>query len=683
VGSRGPSPYVPARGTWDHIGVAPENDWGTSTPVVASKGDPGSYVDDAQTFMNILHEMARVDSRNYKLTENRAQAWGLKGWGNQARRLGGKSSKQKKETPIAQRYQQSQALWVEKGVQSGVGQPSQMRKTLTGPLITIYKKFLRENHSIKNVKSLESLIVRRKPQRIDAKSGAAAPFKQMSDSTVKLLGEMMDEKTGYGSGLYGDPKRTSVGKGYTTKAQMRKYAKKFGTAAERANVMSMTTSELQAINVRTNSHFGHLFKALDKQTGASKPRATRGLAKLTQYRGSMPTVPTVNVPLEGHEQEVITIHDTPIAMPSLDTQQSDAGVTLQKTAASRTKNPPQKKFDQAAYLNSFFRKHYANIKPQKAVGLEQRKILVEARSHTKNPKLTWNELAMSKRDVQTGLAKHVLALNYLAPGYKMRPAPSREKAKRGGHSLEPVPQIRPRLAGSSRPERGDEKEQEPVRTSFELKREMFSAAPTIHEQRRSLVAQPSAVALTEHTSYTHLIEGDLAPVGRVHLVSLGPSTGDQHHQHFLTQMDADANMGAQNLRERSRRGPFRQSSGRSRVMNRSAHVAYRRRGHAIEITVRRGITDGEMETLIGKLSAHRMSTSKTDLYIITSSRKKFGALSRIDMEKLRDKIYRELGKRPTIGLLMQDVHGKGVLHKGYSHSMNFVEDNKALARLTV
>ena len=137
-------------------------------------------------------------------------------------------------------------------------------------------------------------------------------------------------------------------------------------------------------------------------------------------------------------------------------------------------------------------------------------------------------------------------------------------------------------------------------------------------------------------------------------------------------------MGAQNLRERSRRGPFRTSTGRSRVMDRTAHVAYRRRGHAMEITVRRGITDSEMETLIGKLSAHRIASQRADLYLISGSRKKMGDLDRIDMEKLRTKIYAELQKRPTIGLLVQDVHTKGLLHKGYSHSMTFKENNRKM-----
>ena len=88
-----------------------------------------------------------------------------------------------------------------------------------------------------------------------------------------------------------------------------------------------------------------------------------------------------------------------------------------------------------------------------------------------------------------------------------------------------------------------------------------------------------------------------------------------------------------------------------------------------------------METLIGKLSAHRIASQRADLYLISGSRKKLGDLDRIDMEKLRDKIYQELDKRATIGLLLQDVYTKGLLHKGYSHSMSFKENNKMMQGL--
>ena len=173
-----------------------------------------------------------------------------------------------------------------------------------------------------------------------------------------------------------------------------------------------------------------------------------------------------------------------------------------------------------------------------------------------------------------------------------------------------------------------------------------------------------------HTSYTHLIEGDLAPVGRVHLVRLGPDVGDERERHILTQMDADSNMGARHLEQRSRRGPFkRQPYGRSRVMDASAHVKYRRRGRAFEITVKRGITDYELDTLIAKLSAHRLATHGSFLFLIKGgSKKKLGNIDRINMEKLRRKIDDCLSKYKVIGLLLQDTAEPGVLHRGYSHS---------------
>jgi hypothetical protein len=168
-----------------------------------------------------------------------------------------------------------------------------------------------------------------------------------------------------------------------------------------------------------------------------------------------------------------------------------------------------------------------------------------------------------------------------------------------------------------------------------------------------------------NTSYTHLIEGDLAPVGRVHLVKMGDAVGDQRENHIMSQMDADSNMGAQLLREQSKRGPFKRSSGRSRVMDRSAHVSYRRRLGAIEITITRGITDHELDTLISKMGAHRLSTHGAFLYILKGNSKKLVArLDKVNLETFRNKIRDCLDKYPRMGLLIQDTYEKGALHKG-------------------
>ena len=174
---------------------------------------------------------------------------------------------------------------------------------------------------------------------------------------------------------------------------------------------------------------------------------------------------------------------------------------------------------------------------------------------------------------------------------------------------------------------------------------------------------------TQHTSYNHLITGDLAPIGRVHLVGLGPDVGDEQDAHILTQLDADANMGAKKLLAR-RKGPFKASRGPSRIMDRSAHVMYRRRGHTIEITIRRGITDKEFDILIGKLKAHRMGAMSSVLYIILRQKKKLGHIDKIDYEKLRMKISNELEKKATIGLLLVDTKGKGPLQVGDYHTFD-------------
>ena len=209
----------------------------------------------------------------------------------------------------------------------------------------------------------------------------------------------------------------------------------------------------------------------------------------------------------------------------------------------------------------------------------------------------------------------------------------------------------------------------------------LAARPLVnqHHRRTHMSAEAAYPGVEAHTSYTHLIKGDLAPVGRVHLVKMGNLVGDQRDHHILAEMDADANMGAKTLREQSRRGPFKASSGRSRVLDRSAHVSYRRRGKALEITIRRGVTEYELDTLIGKLGAHRVGSHNAFLYIIKgNSKKKIGVLDRIDLTKLRDKIEECLITFRVVGLLLQDTHERSVLHKAYSHGMEMKDNYRNL-----
>jgi len=108
--------------------------------------------------------------------------------------------------------------------------------------------------------------------------------------------------------------------------------------------------------------------------------------------------------------------------------------------------------------------------------------------------------------------------------------------------------------------------------------------------------------------------------------------------------------------------------GRSRVLDRSAHVTYRRRGRALEITIRRGIGQYEMSTLIGKLNAHRIGTHGCIVFMIAGKRRKLGFLDRVDLEKLRNMIHEKLLKKAKIGLLLQDTKKAGILHRGFAHN---------------
>jgi hypothetical protein len=222
---------------------------------------------------------------------------------------------------------------------------------------------------------------------------------------------------------------------------------------------------------------------------------------------------------------------------------------------------------------------------------------------------------------------------------------------------------------------GYERNPRVVKRELQVLREMGRRPPSRQQQQTSLAVETPYQGAETNTSYTHLIEGDFRQVGRVHLVRIGDQAGDTRDSHLLTEMDADANMGAKKLREQSRRGPFKSSTGRSRVMDRSAHVAYRRRLRALEITISRGVTMHEMDTLIGKLGAHRLATHGSFLFMIKgNSRKKLGALDRIDLRKLRDQIEECLDKYRVCGLLVQDTQERGTMHKGYSHGMEMKEN---------
>ena len=183
-----------------------------------------------------------------------------------------------------------------------------------------------------------------------------------------------------------------------------------------------------------------------------------------------------------------------------------------------------------------------------------------------------------------------------------------------------------------------------------------------HLQRTHVYAQPSA-SMWNSTGYTATTTGDLLPpsMGRMHVVHMGATSNKNH---FMTQLDADANMGA----KARKRGTFKARRGPSMVMSRSTNTSIRKRGPSIEMTVRRGATEYEMESLIGKLTAHMLSTKITWVYLLHGGRKrKVGRLSTIDLQRLKARVVKLLMEHREVGILLVDEGNKGKMHRPGVH----------------
>ena len=123
------------------------------------------------------------------------------------------------------------------------------------------------------------------------------------------------------------------------------------------------------------------------------------------------------------------------------------------------------------------------------------------------------------------------------------------------------------------------------------------------------------------------------------------------------------------IRERSRRGPFRDQKGPSTVMDSSAHITYRKRAGVFEITIRRGVSDVELQQLLSKLSMHRLSIQGSNVTVIKGSKKyRLGSLSRLDLRKILKMIEECLRKYGVVGLeITERTAGAGALYKPIVH----------------
>jgi hypothetical protein len=171
----------------------------------------------------------------------------------------------------------------------------------------------------------------------------------------------------------------------------------------------------------------------------------------------------------------------------------------------------------------------------------------------------------------------------------------------------------------------------------------------------------------------HLLQTDnnVQPVmGRVHMVKPDAGFSDKH---FMFDVDGDINEGQRSVVERSKKGPFRDQDGRSTVMDRSAHIVYRKRDGIFEVTVRRGVLDGELQQMISKLSMHRMHQGGSRVTIIKGGRRyRLGLLTDLDLDHLIDLVAECVTQYGNCGLeIVEQRAGSGPLYHGNLHKAEF------------
>jgi hypothetical protein len=173
----------------------------------------------------------------------------------------------------------------------------------------------------------------------------------------------------------------------------------------------------------------------------------------------------------------------------------------------------------------------------------------------------------------------------------------------------------------------------------------------------------------------HLLQTDndvQAVMGAVHMVRPGAHYGDKH---FMHDMDGDINQGQRIMVEKSRKGPFREQSGRSTVMDSSAHVVYRKRAGAFEITVRRGAIQQEFQQLLNKLQMHRLSAFGSYVTIIKGNKRyRLGKLSDVSLRQLQELIEECIDQYGTCGIEVTESGGQagsGGIYHGSMHKSRF------------
>ena len=211
----------------------------------------------------------------------------------------------------------------------------------------------------------------------------------------------------------------------------------------------------------------------------------------------------------------------------------------------------------------------------------------------------------------------------------------------------------------------------------EQKIEEFYAPSTVRPHRFQMRADVVAPADYD-TGFVHLLQTDnnVQPLmGAVHMVAPSANFSDKH---FMLDVDGDINEGQRAVLERARRGPFGDQVGRSTIMDRSAHVQYRKRTGVFEITVRRGVHQNEMQMLLSKLRMHRMSIGGSHVTIVKGNKRyRLGLLSSLDLDYLVKLVDECIGTYGNCGLeIVENVAGTGALYKKHVHSARFKSQSR-------
>ena len=172
-----------------------------------------------------------------------------------------------------------------------------------------------------------------------------------------------------------------------------------------------------------------------------------------------------------------------------------------------------------------------------------------------------------------------------------------------------------------------------------------------------------------HPQFARSRAGFQPVYGHVSLVKPGE---DATAEHFMFGLDKEIDDNQMLLVQQSRKGPFKNETGRSRILHSTANTVYRRRGSNMEITITRKATLPEIQVLIAKLNAHSMTNGSTSFLMLLLRGKTYrmGALAGVNLDLLKKQILEGIQKHGSAGLVVTDVRS-GPLTEYQVHSYNF------------